>query len=98
VLCQRAVDKFGIEPVLDHAAFILCAPLERRLIDLGEPRFARQFEKIGPEGGGEGENSARVVHVFVDQLVVHAHAKPRERRPRHQRAVGKNLVDIVENE
>jgi len=34
----------------------------------------------------------------VDQLVVHAHAKTQRRGLRHQRRIGKNLVDIIENE
>src|SRR6266446_3636676 len=56
------------------------------------------FEEIGPEGGGEGENGAGVVHIFVDELVVHAHLEPRTRIRRHQRRIGKNLVEIVEDE
>ena len=98
VLCQRVGDEFGIEPVLDHAALVLGAPLERRLVDFREPDLAWHFEEIGPEGGGEGENGAGVVDVFVDQLVVHAHLKARWRIRRHQRRTRKSLVEIIEDE
>src|SRR5262249_10493185 len=43
VLRQRVVDEFGLEPVLDHAALVLCAPFERRLVDLGQPDLARHL-------------------------------------------------------
>ena len=98
MLRQRISDEFRIEPVLDHAALVHRAPLQRRLVDFGKPDLARQFEEIGPESGGEGQNGAGVVDVFVDQLVVHAHLKARWRIRRHQRRTRKNLVEIIEDE
>ena len=38
------------------------------------------------------------MQVFIDQLVVHAHAMPQSRLRRHQRRIGKHLVDVVEDQ
>ena len=98
-MLRQGIDhELGIEPVLDYAALVFGAPLERRLVDLGQPCLARHLQEIRTESRRECQDGARVVQVFIDQLVVHAHAMPQSRLLRHQRRIGKHLVDVVEDQ
>jgi len=97
VLRQGVDHELGIEPVLDHAALIFGAALQRSLVDLGEPCLARHLQEIRTESRRERQDRARVVQIFVDQLVVHAHAMPQPRLSRHQRRIRKYIVDVVED-
>src|SRR5450759_2209872 len=63
----------GVEPLLDYVALGLRSPLQWRLVDFGLPRFPRQLQKTRPEGGRKRNRSARIMHIFVDQLVVLAY-------------------------
>jgi hypothetical protein len=98
VLTESVGHELGIEAMLDHAAFVLGPPLERRLIDLGEPLLAWHLQESRPERRGKGHDRTRVVHVFVDQLVVEPDAVTSDRRFRHQRRVGKRVIDVIEDQ
>jgi hypothetical protein len=84
--------------MFNDAALIFGATLERRLVDLGQPGLARHFQKIRPKRRGEGQDHARIVHVFVDQFVVHPRAMAQQRLARHQRRLREGIVEVIENE
>src|SRR5450759_1238596 len=86
----------GVEPLLDYVALGLRSPLQWRLVDFGLPRFPRQLQKTRPEGGRKRNRSARIMHIFVDQLVVLAYAESLVCVIRHQRRIGKFLIEVIE--
>src|SRR5947208_6908755 len=68
MLTERVDDELRVEAMLDHAALVLGASLERGLIDLGEPLLARHFQKPRTERGGKSDDRAGIVHVLVNKL------------------------------
>jgi hypothetical protein len=49
-------------------------------------------------GRCERQDGAGIVQVFVDELVVHAHAMAQARLLRHQRWIRKHIIDVVEDQ
>ena len=97
VVLERLARELRLQAVERHVALVFGALLERRL---GEPLvdlLAGKAREPRPEGGGERQDGARVVHVLVDQLVHHSHLRPRERFARHERRARKRLVQVVQD-
>ena len=95
---QRLGNELGVKPVLDHTAFVLSAALERRLVDFGLPDGRRHLDESGAECRCKCKDRARVVHIFVDELVVLAHKVALERLLRHQRRFGEGIVDVIKDQ
>src|SRR5580693_4054079 len=71
---------------------------ERRFVDFGKPGFARQLEEVRPERRGKGEDHARIMQIFVDQLVEHPHAVTKLRLLRHQRRRWERLIQVIKDQ
>jgi hypothetical protein len=86
-----------LEPALGHVAFVLGAVRNGRLRQLGFPLLGAHLEKPAAEAGREAQNHAGIVDIFVDQLVIEPHLGAQLKVPRHQRRLGKSLVEVVED-
>jgi hypothetical protein len=98
VLLDGVKHEFGVHSVLNHASLIFGATLQWGFVDLGLPLFPRHLEEARPKGGCERDDSARVVHIFVNQLVIETGTMAGGRQLRHQRWIRKRVVDVIEDQ
>src|SRR5215831_306802 len=82
--------------MLDDAALVLRAALERRFADFDLPRLGLHLQKGRTERRRKCEDGAGVVHIFVNQLVVYAHAVTLARLLRHKWRLREGVVDVIE--
>ena len=98
MLRHRLGRELGIKAALDHAALVSRALFERCLVDFRLPGLGCHLQEGGTERCCEREDDARVVHIFVDQLVVHSHPVALARIVRRQRRLGEDLIEVIEDQ
>src|SRR5215469_10643026 len=96
-MLDRVFNETGIKAMRNHVPLVRGTLLAGRLGEAGLAFFGAQLQQAWAERSGEGKYRARIVNVLVDQLIEEAHLRAGKRFRRHQRLLGKRLIQVIED-